>query len=197
MSAMDIQPVVLAGDRVRLEPLAPEHHPGLSAVLDPALLRWFPKPAVTTDELRIFIADALADQAAGTALPFATIALPDGKPIGSTRFLNIDRANRHVEIGATWLGRAWQRSAINTEAKILMMTHAFEAWDALRVEFKTDALNTQSRAALERLGAIEEGRFRNHMVTASGRVRDSIWYSVVAEEWPDLKRRLSARLTQE
>jgi RimJ/RimL family protein N-acetyltransferase len=194
---MDIRPVVLAGRRVRLKPLALEHHSALSAVLDPALLRWFPKPAATPEELRTFIADALAYQAAGTALPFATVALPDGKPVGSTRFLNIDRAHRHVEIGATWIGRAWQRSALNTEAKVLMMTHAFEVWDALRVEFKTDALNAQSRAALERLGAVAEGRFRNHMVTASGRVRDSVWYSVVAEEWPDLKQRLAARLAQE
>jgi RimJ/RimL family protein N-acetyltransferase len=193
---MDVRPIALEGRHVRLDPLTSQHLPALAAVLDPTLLQWFTKPAKDLEELRLFIADALSEQAAGTALPFATLDRASGRPVGSTRFGNIDRGHRRVEIGWTWIGRPWQRSAINTEAKLLMMTHAFEAWEAIRVEFKTDALNTQSRAALERLGAVPEGRFRNHMITASGRIRDSVWYSVTAAEWPGLKRRLEARLAQ-
>lgn len=193
---MDVRPVVLEGNHVRLEPLTLQHIAALGAVLEPELLQWFPRPVTDLDQLRQFIADALDDQAAGTALPFVTVARADRRPVGSTRFMNIDRNHRRAEIGSTWIGRPWQRSAINTEAKLLMMTHAFEVWEAIRVEFKTDALNTQSRAALERLGAVEEGRFRNHMITASGRVRHSVWYSVTAGEWPDLKRRLQVRLAK-
>jgi RimJ/RimL family protein N-acetyltransferase len=193
---MDIAPVVFEGRHVRLEPLTMQHLEALASVLDPTLLRWFPRPATNADELREFIAEALAAQMAGTALPFATVERASNRPIGSTRFGNIDRGHRRVEIGWTWIGRPWQRSAVNTEAKLLMMAHAFEAWKAIRVEFKTDMLNSQSRAALERLGAVEEGRFRNHMLTASGRIRDTVWFSVTAGEWPDVKRRLEARLAK-
>jgi RimJ/RimL family protein N-acetyltransferase len=193
---MDVRPIALEGRHVRLDPLTSQHLPALAEALDPTLLQWFTKPAKDLEELRLFIADALSEQAAGTALPFATLDRASGRPVGSTRFGNIDCGHRRVEIGWTWIGRPWQRSAINTEAKLLMMTHAFEAWEAIRVEFKTDALNTQSRAALERLGAVPEGRFRNHKITASGRIRDSVWYSVTAAEWPGLKRRLEARLAQ-
>ena len=116
--------------------------------------------------------------------------------MGSTRFANIDRANRRLEIGWTWIAPEWQRSAINTEAKLLMMRQAFEGWGANRVEFKTDSLNTQSRAALRRIGATEEGTLRNHMVTASGRLRHSVMFSVIREEWPSVNRRagLAAKL---
>ena len=137
---------------------------------------------------------ALREQAEGRALPFATVARAGGKVAGSTRFGSIDRSHRRVEIGWTWLGRAWQRTPVNTEAKLLMLAHAFECWGCIRVEFKTDALNQASRAAIVRLGAREEGVFRKHMITESGRRRDTVYYSIVDEEWPALKARLEARL---
>ncbi len=196
MPVMDIRPVVLDGRHVRLEPLSLAHHEPLAAVLDPTLLQWFPRPATNSADLREFIAASLEDQKRGQALPFATIDRVTGRPVGSTRFGNIDRANRRLEIGWTWLGRAWQRTAINTEAKLLMMAHAFEALGAIRVEFKTDALNAQSRAALARLGAVEEGYFRNHMITADGRIRNSVWFSVVESDWPRVKRDLEGKLAR-
>jgi N-acetyltransferase len=194
MAVMDIRPIILEGRHVRLEPLSAAHHESLAEALDATLLQWFPKPATNAAELRAFIAAALEEQAGGRALPFATVDRASGRPVGSTRFGNIDRQNRRLEIGWTWIGRLWQRTAINTEAKLLMMTHAFEALGAIRVEFKTDALNMQSRTALARLGAVEEGYFRNHMVTDSGRIRHSVWFSVVEAEWPRVKRQLEGRL---
>lgn len=193
---MRIEPVTLSGEHVRLEPLSRGHLGPLGAVLDPTLLQWFTKPATNAVELAEFIEEALHEQDAGTALPFATIEQSSGRPVGSTRYGNIDRANRRLEIGWTWIGRPWQRSAINTEAKLLMLTHAFETLGAIRVEFKTDSLNQQSRTAIARLGAVEEGTFRNHMITASGRIRHSVWFSIVDSDWIRVKRRLEDRLAQ-
>lgn len=193
---MDVRPTVLEGRHVRLEPLTTAHHAGLAQVLDPTLLQWFTQPAATAEDLRGFIAAALEEQAQGRSMPFATIDRASSRAIGSTRFASIERAHRRLEIGWTWIGRVWQRTAVNTEAKLLMLTHAFEAWGAIRVELKTDSRNTQSRAALARLGATEEGYFRNHMITAGGRVRHSVWFSIVDSEWPLVKRRLEARLAQ-
>ena len=135
-----------------------------------------------------------AQAGAGTALPFATLDAASGRAIGTTRFGAIDRANRHVEIGWTYLARRYHRTGANSEAKLLMLAHAFEAWGCLRVEFKTDSLNTPTRTALARLGATEEGTFRNHMVCASGRIRHSVYFSITAEEWPAVKARLAARV---
>src|SRR4051812_10766222 len=194
MPVMDIRPVTLEGTYVRLAPLAMAHHAPLAGLVDATLMQWFTRPVTDAESMREFIAQALEDQADGKALPFVTVERVGGRPVGSTRFTNIDRAHRRVEIGFTWLGRSWQRTPVNTEAKLLMMEHAFERLAAIRVEFKTDALNEQSRAALTRLGAMEEGYFRNHMVTASGRVRHSVWFSVVAADWPRVKRRLQDRL---
>ena len=194
MQVMDARPVVLEGRRVRLEPLTLAHHEALAALLDPTLLQWFSKPATNAAELREFITARLEDQKACRALPFAIVERATGRAVGTTSFANIDRTNRRVEIGWTWLGRTWQRTGINSEAKLLMMAHAFEALGVIRVEFKTDALNEQSRAALTRLGAIEEGYFRNHMIAADGRVRHSVWFSVVEADWPRVKRELEGRL---
>ena len=194
MPVMDVRPVVLEGRHVRLEPLSLAHHEALAAVLDPTLTQWFPHPVTNAAELRAFIAVSLEDQQRGVALPFATVERASGRVVGSTRFGAIDRANRRMEIGWTFVGRTWQRTAVNTEAKLLMMAHAFEALSAIRIEFKTDALNAQSRAALARLGAVEEGYFRNHMITADGRIRHSVWFSVVESEWPRIKRQLEGRL---
>ena len=122
------------------------------------------------------------------SVAFATVLRESGEIVGSTRFMNIDPTNRHVEIGSTWIVPAWQRTAVNTEAKYLMLRHAFESWKCLRVELKTDALNQQSRKAILRLGAKEEGRFRKHVITWSGRVRDSVYFSIIDTEWPEIKR---------
>ncbi len=191
---MDVKPVVLEGAEVRMEPLSMEHAAGLAACLDPSLTQWFPKPLVTLEDTKGFIDEALAAQKSGSTLPFATVSRATGKVVGATRFGNIDRANKHVEIGWTLVARDQQRSGTNTEAKLLMLRHAFETWGCLRVEFKTDSLNIQSRTALKRLGAVEEGIFRNHVICASGRIRHSVYFSITNEEWPAVKQKLIRRL---
>jgi N-acetyltransferase len=193
---MIVEPVTLEGKHVRLEPLSPAHHAALAEVgLDEELWRWIPAPVRTPEEMRAYIETALREQAAGTALPFSTVERATGRPIGSTRFANIDRANRRVEIGWTWIARPWQRTAVNTEAKYLMLRHAFETLGCIRVELKTDSLNQRSRHAILRIGAQEEGTFRNHMITSSGRVRHSVYYSIIDSEWPAVKARLLERLS--
>jgi RimJ/RimL family protein N-acetyltransferase len=127
--------------------------------------------------------------------PFVTIDLQSNSVIGSTRFMNIDTKNRRLEIGSTWITPCHQRTPINTEAKYLMLRHAFEHLHCLRVEFKTDVLNMKSRNAILRIGARQEGVFRNHLITQSGRVRDTIWFSIIDTEWPDVKRNLEHRLS--
>jgi len=192
---MLIEPVTLEGNFIRLEPLSLEHHAGLCEVgLDEELWRWTTQPVRTPDEMRAYIQTALDEQARGVALPFAAIEKASGRVIGSTRYGNIDRANRRVEIGWTWLGLRWQRTAANTEAKYLMLRQAFETWDCIRVEFKTDSLNEKSRAALLRIGAKEEGTFRNHMITSTGRLRHSAYYSIIDSEWPAVKTRLEEKV---
>jgi RimJ/RimL family protein N-acetyltransferase len=195
LEPMIVEPVTLEGQYVRLEPLSLAHHAQLCEVgLDEELWRWIPQAVRTSEEMRAYIETALEWQAAGSALPFATIEKAKGRAIGSTRFANIDRANRHVEIGWTWLGKGWQRTAANTEAKYLMLRHAFETWGCLRVEFKTDSLNERSRAALQRIGAKEEGIFRNHVITWTGRIRHSVYFSIIDSEWPAVKAQLQDKL---
>jgi N-acetyltransferase len=189
--------VILEGAQVRLEPLTPAHHAAFCEVgLDPDLWQWIPYRATTADEMLAYIRSALDAQAAGTALPFATVERATGRVIGSTRYMNIDRANRRVEIGATWIAKPWQRTAINTEAKYLMLRHAFETLGCVRVELKTDALNQKSRNAILRIGAKEEGTLRRHIVTWTGRVRDSVYFSILDSEWPAVKMALEAKLTK-
>src|SRR5262245_16644126 len=192
---MEIRPVTLEGDHVRLEPLTMAHHAALWEIAqDHELWRWTASDIRKPEDLARYMETALAEQAAGRTLPFATVARSHGRAIGSTRFGNLEPLNRRAEIGWTWLGAAWQRTAVNTEAKLLMLTHAFERWGCIRVELKTDALNQASRAAIARLGAKEEGIMRKHMVTQTGRVRDTVYYSILDDEWPALKARLEARL---
>lgn len=164
------------------------------AAADPELWRWTLTQIGSMEAMRAYVEAALDAQRAGTALPFATIDASTGEVIGSTRFGNIDVANRHVEIGWTWLRRDRQRTGCNTEAKYLMLRHAFDVLGCIRVELKTDALNQQSRAAILRIGAKEEGILRAHMLTASGRIRDSVMYSILDREWPDVRARLEERL---
>ncbi len=188
---MVVAPVVLAGRHVRLDPLSIDYHVQLCEVgLDTDLWEWTTARVRTPEEMRAYIAEALAAQAAGTALPFAIIAQETGRAVGSTRYGNIERAHRRVEIGWTWIGRPWQRTAVNTEAKYLMLHHAFETLGCIRVELKTDSLNERSRQAILRLGAKEEGTLRNHMITASGRIRHTVYYSITDAEWPVVKARL-------
>ena len=192
---MQVKPVTLEGVHARLEPLSLAHLADLCKVgLDPELWRWTTTVVSTPDEMREYIETALRWQAEGTAVPFAVIATSAGRPIGSTRYANIDRANRRLEIGWTWYGREWQRTAVNTECKYLLLRHAFESLGAIRVEFKTDSLNERSRAAILRIGATEEGTLRNHMITWNGRLRDTVYYSVIDSEWPVVKARLEGKL---
>jgi len=194
---MLVEPVTLMGRHVRLEPLSLRHHDALCQVgLDEELWRWIPAPVRTPDEMRAYIETALREQAAGTALPFATIDQSSGRAIGSTRYGNIDRANRRVEIGWTWVAVPWQRTAANTEAKYLMLRHAFETLGSIRVELKTDSLNEGSRNAILRLGAKEEGTLRNHMITASGRIRHTVYFSVTDAEWPAVRTSLLEKLAR-
>jgi RimJ/RimL family protein N-acetyltransferase len=193
-----VTPITLEGSHVKLHPLSESHLDALCEVgLDPELWKWIPIQVLDRDQMMSYIRAALSDQEKGISLPFATIDRKSKQVIGSTRFMSIDVPNKRVEIGATWIAKPWQRSAINTEAKYLMMRHAFETWGVNRVEWKTDALNTQSRNAILRLGAKQEGIFRQHIVTWSGRLRDSVYFSVIAPEWPEVKKALEAKIMVE
>ncbi|MGB8771312.1 MAG: GNAT family protein [Candidatus Korobacteraceae bacterium] len=199
---------MLAGRHVRLEPLDHRHVGGLVAAsaTEPSLYQWSPVPQGKA-EATIYVDTALAWRDAGTAVPFATVRVEDSVVIGSTRFFNLERwawPQGHprygmldgCEIGYTWLARSAIRTAANTEAKLLKLTHAFETWDVLRVCFHTDVRNQRSRAALERIGGKFEGILRSHRMAADYLARDSARYSIVAAEWPDLKQRLCQFLNQ-
>jgi N-acetyltransferase len=195
--AMEIHPTTLEGRAVRLEPLSLKHHAQMcEAGLDFDLWHWTTQNVRTPKDMRSYIEQALGDQARGTSLPFATIDQASGKVIGSTRYLNIDVSNLRVEIGATWLAKPWQRTAANTEAKYLMLRHAFEKFGCIRVELKTDSLNQRSRDAILRLGAKEEGTLRNHMLTWTGRIRHTVYFSIIDSEWPEVKARLEGMLAR-
>lgn len=194
---MQIEPVVLTGRHVRLEPLGENHLDSLAEVgLDPDLWRLIPIQVKTLDDMRAYISSALQQQKGGISLPFATVEPSIGRAVGSTRYMNIDRANRHVEIGSTWIARAWQRTAVNTEAKYLMLRHAFENLGCLRVELKTDLLNERSRNAILRIGAKQEGIFRKHVICDTGRVRDTVYFSIIDSEWPAVKAALEQKLSR-
>jgi N-acetyltransferase len=193
--AMVIAPVVLEGRHVRLEPLALEHSASLAEVgLDDDLWKWIPVPVRTAEEMRAYVQTALNERANGSALPFVLIEKSTGRTIGSTRYANIDGTHHRLEIGWTWVAREWQRTAINTEAKYFLLRHAFETLKCMRVELKTDSLNERSRAAILRIGAREEGTFRNHMITASGRIRHTVYFSILDSEWPEVKAQLEGKL---
>lgn len=192
-----IGPVLLEGRVVRLEPLSEDHLPGLIAVgTDPELWRITVHNGGTSDAMRRWVEQALADQERGSAVPFATVLRESAQVIGASRFGNIDRQHRRAEIGWTWIARPWQRTAANTEAKYLMLRQAFQAWGLIRVEFKTDAINQQSRQALLRIGAKEEGTLRRHQITWTGRIRDTVYFSILVEEWPGVKGRLERLLSR-
>ncbi|MGH2967174.1 MAG: GNAT family N-acetyltransferase [Solirubrobacterales bacterium] len=192
-----IEPVTLEGDHVRLEPMSMAHSPGLVEVgLDPAIWTWMPVRVRAGADIEALMRAALAGRDAGTEFPFVTIERATGRLVGTSRYLAIAFEHRRLEIGWTWIAPAWQRSAVNTEAKLLMLAHAFEALGCLRVEFKTDALNEASRRALLGIGATFEGVFRKHLLVRGGERRDSAWYSITDDEWPDVRAHLEARLAR-
>ena len=182
---------------MRLEPLRPEHADFLWQIAKGhlhELFQWIPYKLESLTDFQAFNARVLAEREQGLSLPFATFLKKSDQIVGTTRFMNMDLANRKVEIGSTWIAPQWQRTAVNTEAKYLMLRHAFEVWKCLRVELKTDAMNQQSRNAILRLGAKEEGTLRNHMLTWNGRQRDSVYFSILDSEWPQVKARLETKL---
>lgn len=192
-----ISPFSLEGRHIRLEPLRPEHASLLWEIAKDNvddLFQWIPYRLQSLEDFEKFNRLVLDEQARGLTVPFATVERASNVVVGTTRFMNMDLPNRKVEIGSTWIASPWQRTVVNTEAKYLMLCHAFEVWKCLRVEIKTDALNQRSRQAILRLGANEEGILRNHMITHDGRKRDSVYFSILDTEWPEVKARLVSKL---
>ena len=194
---MDIKPVVLRGRYVQLVPLTPDHAQALwAAGSDPNLWTYTTVKPAALEEMKAYVASALRDMAAGSALPFATCDSQTGEVIGSTRFMSMEPKHKRVEIGSTFVTPARQRTPVNTEAKYLMFRHAFEVWGVNRVELKTGSLNVKSRTAMTRLGLTEEGILRRHIINDDGFVRDTVYFSVIAEEWPEIKRGLEEKLAR-
>lgn len=195
---MKIEPVTLQGNVVRMEPLDLAHHwDGLLAIgLEPSLWAFTLAKIRDAAGLRAYLDTAMEEQGRGVSLPFATVHVASGRVAGCTRFGNIVPEHRRAEIGWTWVGAEFQRSAVNTEAKLLMLRHAFETWVCRRVEFKTSMLNEKSKNAMRRLGLVEEGTFRQHAINEDGSNRDSVYFSVIDGEWPAMKARLEGMLAR-
>ena len=192
---MKIEATTLEGEHVRLEPLAPKHLNDLSSfAFDPDLWTVNSFSILNAEQLSAYIDARQKALLAGIELGFATIEKATQKAVGSTRFMNIAVNDKRVEIGGTFIGKPWQRTVVNTEAKYLMLRHAFEVWNCNRVELKTDRLNERSQTAILRIGAQLEGIMRSHMITWTGRVRDSVYFSVTSEEWPEVKEELERKL---
>jgi RimJ/RimL family protein N-acetyltransferase len=193
---MNVQPVTLTGKIVRLEPLTASHIPDLARVgLEEKIWHFMRYGNVeTVEQLSAWVRELLDLQAQGTDLPFAVINLANGRAIGSTRYLEIDHLNRSLEIGGTWYGLDYQGTLVNTECKYLLLKHAFEMLGCVRVWLKTDRRNLRSQRAIERMGAVREGVLRNHMILPDGYIRDSVMYSILPQEWPQVKLKLEARL---
>lgn len=192
---MNIESVILEGEFARLEPLRLEHLPDLCEIgLDESIWLWTASVVRNQSDMKRYVQTALDELNRKVSLPFVTIEKSSNKIVGSTRFGNIDAKNRRTEIGWTWINPRWQRTFINTEAKFLMLAHAFENWRCIRVELKTDALNEKSRNAIRRLGAIEEGILRRQAITDAGRVRDTVYYSILDSEWNSVKANLENKI---
>lgn len=191
-----IKPITLLGRLIRLEPMSEAHIPDLASVgLDPDIWRLMLYGEIQTEQdLRGWVLDILKRQSRGTDLPFVVIHHGLQRAIGATRYLNIEPAHNSLEIGGTWYGKEFQGTAVNPEAKYLLLKHAFETLGVQRVQFKTDARNLRSQRAIERLGAVKEGVLRKHMILPDGAVRDSVFYSILDEEWPQIKANLEARI---
>lgn len=186
----ELKPVRLETAHLVLEPLEERHLDDLVALFDPAIWRWYTIRIERPEDLRRFVSEILAEHEQGKTVAYAVREKTSGRIIGSTRFMNVDAANRRLEIGSTWYAPAWQHTYANTECKLALLTHAFEALSCISVCFQTDVLNTRSRTAIERLGAKPEGIVRCHRICSDGRVRDSAIYSITYEEWPQVKERL-------
>ncbi len=193
---MNVQRVILTAYTVRLEPLSASHVPELAkAGRDESIWRHLLYGNVTTEAKMLgFVRDLLNREEEGYDLPFTVIHLPSNRAIGCTRYLNIRRDDLSVEIGGTWYDPMYQRTSVNTECKYLLLSHAFETWDCVRVQLKTDSRNVRSQKAIERLGAVKEGVLRNHMITPDGTIRDSVIYSILDREWAAVKGRLEDML---
>jgi len=186
-----VQPVTLTGSRATLEPLSTGQAAGLrEAAADGDLHRLWYTSVPSPDRVEAEIARRLGLQDAGSMMPFCITDTRSGQPIGMTTYMNIDQANRRLEIGSTWYRASVQRSGVNTECKHLLLTHAFETLEAVAVEFRTHFMNRQSRAAIERLGAKQDGILRSHMVLPDGSLRDTVVYSIIRGEWPAVKANL-------
>src|SRR5574341_606753 len=189
---MEVKPVMLTGRYVRLEPLSEAHVPGLAEIgvgqdfWDFMLYGRMQSP----DDMHNWVMDILSRAEKGTDLPFAVIHLASGRVAGATRYLNIMPQDRGLEVGGTWYGLEFQRTAVNTECKYLLLTHAFETLKCIRVQLKTDLRNVRSQKAIERIGAMKEGVLRNHMILPDGRIRHSVFYSILDNEWPRVKANL-------
>lgn len=192
-----LQPVTLHGLAATLEPLAHRHHDALvEAARDGGLWNLWYTTVPTAEGMTAEIDRRLGLQEKGSMLPFAVIDPATGAAVGMTTYMNVDAANRRVEIGSTWYRRSVQRSAVNTQCKLLLLTHAFETLDCIAVEFRTHFFNHQSRRGIERLGAKLDGILRNHQIMANGTLRDTCVYSIIAGEWPTVKVHLSYQLAR-
>ncbi len=193
---LEVKPIVLTGRFVRLEPLSESHTAGLTAIgLDESIWRHMPYgPMRTEADIGNWVKGILRLAAAGTDLPFAVIHLASGRVAGATRYMEIRAAHRGLEIGGTWYGEEFRRTAVNTECKYLLLRHAFEELGCIRVQLKTDARNERSQKAIERIGAVREGTLRNHMILPDGVVRHSVYFSILDSEWPAVKLGLERML---
>jgi RimJ/RimL family protein N-acetyltransferase len=191
------EPVVLEGAHVRLEPLQPQHAADLAqAGADAEVWRWMPVPAPAGEaEMRAVVGALVERAAAGVQFPFAQVEVATGRAVGATSYLDLALDDGRIEIGWTWLGRPWWRTAINTEAKLLLLGHAFDTLQLNRVALKTDVRNERSQAAIARIGGVREGVLRAHMIRPDGSLRDTVYFSILSPEWPETRRRLRARLS--
>lgn len=189
---MEVKPVVLTGHYVRLEPLSEAHVPGLAVigVRQPFWDFMVYGRMESVEDMSSWVRDLLNRATKGTDLPFAVIHLPSGRVAGATRYLNIATEHKGLEVGGTWYGLEFQRTVVNTECKYLLIKHAFEDLGCIRVQLKTDSRNGRSQKAIERIGAVREGVLRNHMILPDGYIRDSVFYSILDREWPQVKTNL-------
>ncbi|HXF86682.1 MAG TPA: GNAT family protein [Anaerolineales bacterium] len=196
MADMEVRPIVLQGKHVRLEPMIEAHIPALAEIgVGQDFWDFMLYGRMDTEEdMRKWVMDILNRAKKGTDLPFTVIHLASGRVAGATRYLNITPEHRGLEIGGTWYGVEFQRTAVNTECKYLLLKHAFETLGCIRVQLKTDLLNERSQKAIERIGAVKEGVLRNHMILPDGRIRHSVYYSIIDSEWPQVKKRLEEML---
>ncbi len=198
MAYMEVKPVVLQGVHVRLEPMTEAHIPGLAEIgVDQDFWDFMLYGNMNTEaDMANWVREILSRAEKGTDLPFAVIHLASKRVAGATRYLNIMPHDRGLEIGGTWYGTDFQRTAVNTECKYLLLQHAFETLGCIRVQLKTDSRNERSQRAIERIGAVKEGRLRNHMILPDGRYRHSVYYSIIDTEWPGVKSQLEEKLNR-